>query len=51
MESRQESGAVTEEKEPVSEPESELEPIIESEPEKPAEPKRIIYISLSRPTI
>ena len=40
VESRQESGAVTEEKEPVSEPESELEPIIESEPEKPAEPKK-----------
>lgn len=53
VESRQGSGTVTEEKEPepVSEPESELEPIIESEPEKPAEPKRIIYISLSRPTI
>lgn len=40
VESRQESGAVTEEKDPVSEPESELEPIIESEPEKPAEPKK-----------
>ena len=40
VESRQESGAVTEEKEPVSEPESELEPIIESEPEKPAETKK-----------
>ena len=40
VESRQESGAVTEEKEPVSEPESEFEPIIESEPEKPAEPKK-----------
>ena len=37
-ESRQESGAVTEEKEPESIPEQ--EPVIEREQEKPAEPKK-----------